>query len=112
MEVTPEAPNEVHENSIISIIFDSPVTLGSGVIYLGNSVSVLTTPVPLTSAEGLVATFIMPAMPAGRVYLHVPAGAVQSNENFLENEDYRFNTNTFWTFVEGRRSPLSIKYSH
>ena len=101
IEVTPEVPHELHENTLVSIVFDTPVVMGSGVVYIGNSVSVTSTPITLTSVEGLIASFMIPPMVGGRVYLHVPAGAVRSLENDEGNEEYRFNSNLFWTFVEG-----------
>ena len=101
IEVTPEVSHELHENTLVSIVFDTPVVAGTGIVYIGNSVSVTSTPVTLTSVEGLVASFVVPPMVGGRVYLHVPAGAVRSSENDEGNEEYRFNSNFFWTFVEG-----------
>ena len=99
--MTPEIGSQVHEGSIVTILFDSPVSQDAGVVYLGNSVSITSTPVSLSSVQGLMATFVIPSMTEGRLYLHVPSNAVKSVENDQNNEEYRFSTNSFWTFAEG-----------
>ena len=94
----------------MTITIDTPVTRKTGTVYIGSSVSAITTPISLSSVEGLVATFTLPTMTAGRVYLTIPEDTVQSIENDLGNEESRFNTNTFWTYTEGT-SCLSILIS-
>ena len=107
IRISPETPSEVHENTLVTITFDTPVTRKTGTVYIGSSVSAITPPITLSSVDGLVATFTLPTMTAGRVYLTIPENTVQSVENGFGNEESRFNTNTFWTYTEGISS-LSI----
>lgn len=83
-----------------------PVFQKDSIIYVGSSVSTTTTPVTLSFVEGLVASFTMPHMESGRVYLYIPEGTVESTENQQSNEEYRFNANVFWNYVEGINSLL------
>ena len=59
--------------------------------------------VTLESVSGVVASFRLPAFTEGRVYLTIPAGAVQSVESGDASEEYHFTNTMYWTYESERR---------
>lgn len=50
-----------------------------------------------------MASFRLPAFTEGRVYLTIPAGAVQSVESGDASEEYHFTNTMYWTYESERR---------
>jgi hypothetical protein len=115
VSTVPATPANLLPGDQISLLFDMPVKPGGGKVFLGSQPSfhvstvscadVADIPANLEFPSSLMATFRLPQIPAGKVYLHVPQGAVLSMDSETPSQEYRFPAVNYWIVPEGTCVP-------